>query len=102
MPGLAGPFISSAVVGFLKRHPKAYVSVAARSSQFVADWLLDSQLDVSIISMRIDHRHFEAEALISLPLVCVMHNGNRIEKKKRITPRALVLGGINAFGEGRS
>src|SRR3546814_162603 len=100
MPGLAGPFISRAVVGFLKRHPKAYVSVAARSSQFVADWLLARQLDVGIISMRIDHRHFEAEPLISLPLVCVMPIGHRLAKKKRITPRDLVKEDFIAFGEG--
>ena len=100
MPGLAGPFISRAVVGFLKRHPKAYVSINARSSQFIADWLLARQLDVGIISMRIDHRHFEAEPLISLPLVCVMPIGHRLAKKKRITARDLAKENFIAFGEG--
>jgi DNA-binding transcriptional LysR family regulator len=100
MPGLAGPFISRAVVGFLKRHPKAYVSINARSSQFIADWLLARQLDVGIISMRIDHRHFEAEPLISLPLVCVMPLGHRLAKKKRITVRDLAKENFIAFGEG--
>src|SRR3546814_18226379 len=58
------------------------------------------QLDVGIISMRIDHRHFEAEPLISLPLVCVMPIGHRLAKKKRITPRDLVKEDFIAFGAG--
>src|SRR5690606_38543788 len=61
MPGLAGPFIGRTVVGFLKRHPKAYISISARSSQFIADWLMARQLDVGLITMEIDHGHFEAE-----------------------------------------
>src|SRR3546814_11421295 len=101
MPGLAGPFISRAVVGFLKRHPKAYVSVAARSSQFVADWLLARQPDVGIISMRLDHRHLEAEPLISLPLVCVLPSGHRPPTKTQLHPQDLVKEDFHAFGEGR-
>src|SRR3546814_13620010 len=58
------------------------------------------QLDVGIISMRIDHRHFEAEPLISLPLVCVMPTGHRLAKKNRITPRDLVKQDFHHFGEG--
>jgi DNA-binding transcriptional LysR family regulator len=90
MSGLAGPFIRQALVGFLDRHPNAHVSVEARSSQFIADWLITRQLDVGIISMRMDHQHFEAEPLISHPLVCVMPLGHRLAKKRTVTPTDLV------------
>jgi DNA-binding transcriptional LysR family regulator len=100
MPGLAGPFISRAVVAFLKRHPKAYVSISARSSQFISDWLMARQLDIGIISMRVDHRHFDAEPLISLPLVCVMPLGHPLTKKRKVTARDLAKERFISFSEG--
>ncbi|NIA71408.1 LysR family transcriptional regulator [Pelagibius litoralis] len=100
MPGLAGPFIRQAVAGFLKRHPNAYVSVAARSSQFIADWLIARQLDVGVISMKVDHQHFEAEPLISQPLVCAMPIGHRLAKKRKVTPADLVEERFISFSPG--
>lgn len=100
MPGLAGPFISRAVVAFLERHPKAYVSISARSSQFIADWLMARQLDIGIITMQIDHRHFEAEPLLSLPLVCVMPLGHPLARKSRVTANDLAKERFVSFAEG--
>lgn len=100
MPGLAGPFIGRAVVGFLKRHPRAYVSISARSSQFIADWLMARQLDVGLITMEIDHGHFEAEPLLSLPLVCVMPLGHPLQRKSRVTAKDLAKERFISFREG--
>jgi DNA-binding transcriptional LysR family regulator len=72
MPALSGSFIQRATAGFLRERPHVYVSIMARSSQFIAEWLVSRQIDVAIISSRIDNPYFVAEPLMRRPLVCIL------------------------------
>lgn len=97
MPGLSGPFIRRAMTGFLARHPNVYVSIHARSSQIVADWLVRRQLDVGIISSRIEHPGLTTEPLIRRPLVCLLPPGHRLAEKEVVTPTDLAEEPFIAF-----
>lgn len=89
MPGLSGPFIRRVVTGFLERHPDVYVSIHARSSQIVTDWLVRCQLDIGIVSARLEHPGLDAEPLIRRPLVCLLPPGHRLAAKEVVTPTDL-------------
>lgn len=89
MPALAGAFIRQVMTGFLKRRPDVHVSVQARSSQFIADWLVGRQLDVGLIRSRIDNPYVDAQPLMAHPLVCVMPAGHPLMAKKVIEPHHL-------------
>lgn len=89
MPALSGSFIQRAGMGFLRRYPDVYVSIQARSSQFIADWLVTRQLDVGMVSARIDNPYIHAESLMKHPLVCIMPPDHPLTEKSVIEPRDL-------------
>jgi len=86
MPALAGSFIQRATIGFMQRCPDVYVSIHARSSQFIADWLVTRQLDVGLISPRIGSPFFDAEPVMEHPLVCIMPPTHHLAEKRVIKP----------------
>jgi DNA-binding transcriptional LysR family regulator len=89
MPALSGTFIQRVTMAFLKRRPDVHVTIHARSSQFIADWLIGRQLDVGLIRSRIDNPYVDSESLMAHPLVCVMPPDHPLAKKKMIEPRDL-------------
>jgi DNA-binding transcriptional LysR family regulator len=86
MPALAGSFIQRATIGFMRQCPDVYVSIHARSSQFIADWLVTRQLDIGLISPRIGSPFFDAEPVMEHPLVCIMPPNHRLAEKSVIRP----------------
>jgi DNA-binding transcriptional LysR family regulator len=89
MPALAGTFIQRVAMGFLKRCPDVYLSIQARSSQFIADWLVTRQLDVGLISPRMGSPFIEAEPLMESPLVCIMPPDHPLTGKTVVEPNDL-------------
>jgi DNA-binding transcriptional LysR family regulator len=86
MPALSGTFIQRVTMGFLQRCPDVYISIYARSSQFIADRLVTRQLDVGLISPRIGNPYIDAEPLMEHPLVCIMPPDHPLTKKSIIEP----------------
>jgi DNA-binding transcriptional LysR family regulator len=89
MPALSGAFIRRATMKFLQKCPHVHVSIQARSSQFIADWLVTRQLDVGVIISRIDNPYVVAEPLMEHPLVCIMPPNHRLASRRVIKPRDL-------------
>jgi DNA-binding transcriptional LysR family regulator len=89
MPALAGNFIRHVTTGFLRRCPDVYVSIHVRSSQFIADWLTNRQLDVGLVSPSIDNPYIDTEPLMEHPLVCIMPLDHPLAQKNFIAPNDL-------------
>jgi DNA-binding transcriptional LysR family regulator len=89
MPALSGPFLTRALAGFRSRHPDVFVSVEARSSQFLTEAVLSRRLDVALVINRLEHGSVLAEALESPPAVAVLPRGHRLADKSEITPEDL-------------
>ena len=89
MPALSGAFIRRATMAFLEHRPDVHVCVHARSSQFIADWLIGRQLDVGLIRSRIGNPYVDAEPLMEHPLVCIMPPDHPLAEKRLIEPHDL-------------
>jgi DNA-binding transcriptional LysR family regulator len=89
MPALSGAFIRRATMRFLERFPHVHVSIQARSSQRIADWLVSRQLDVGLVISRIDNPYIVAEQLMEHPLVCIMPPNHRLARRRAVEPRDL-------------
>lgn len=72
MPGLSGPFICSAIRAFLADNPDVHVSLHARSSQFLIEWMRSGQLDVCLVTSRVEDAHIVTEPILRLPMVCIL------------------------------
>lgn len=86
-PALSGQFIREIVSRFRASNPHVRISVVARSSQFIAGWLLNRQLDVGFLVSRVEHAYMEYEALLELPLVCIMPKDHILKHRTFITPQ---------------
>jgi DNA-binding transcriptional LysR family regulator len=84
MPALAGDFIQRATTRFLKSRPNVFVSIRARSSQFIADWLVTRQIDIGLISSPIENPYVAAESLMRLPLVCIAPLGHKLAARDSV------------------
>jgi DNA-binding transcriptional LysR family regulator len=89
LPALSGTFIQRSTMGFLREFPDVYVSIHARSSQFISDWLTSRQLDVGLISPRAGNPYIDAEPLLEHPLVCIMPPQHPLAEKRVIEPADL-------------
>lgn len=89
LPALSGTFIQRSTMGFLRDQPNVYVSIHARSSQFISDWLMSRQLDVGLISPRTGSPYIDAEPLLEHPLVCIMPPQHPLAEKSVIEPADL-------------
>lgn len=89
MPALSGSFIQQATMSFLKDRPGVFCSVQSRSSQWIVDWLVTRNLDVGLISSRIDNPYIATEPLMEHPLVCIMSRDHPLARKRVIQPNDL-------------
>lgn len=100
MPGLSGPFICDVVTAFLQRHPNVHISLGARSSQFIVEWMRSGQLDFGIVTMSVDDPHLHSESLLEYPLVCVMPKGHHLAAKDWVTIDDVAQERMISFAEG--
>jgi len=86
LPALSGSFIQSATMAFLAAHRNVFCSVHSRSSQWIVDWLVTRQLDVGLISSRVDNPYIDSEDVMEHPLVCIMPLDHPLTAKSHIEP----------------
>ncbi|WP_440408229.1 LysR substrate-binding domain-containing protein [Neorhizobium petrolearium] len=97
LPALSGPFMSRVLVGFRARHPDVFVSVEARSSQFLTEAVLLRRLDVALVISGLEHSSIQVETLKSPPAVVVLPHGHRLCEKKALGPKDLAEEPFIAF-----
>ena len=89
LPALAGVFIQKATMNFLKRNPNVYCSIRSLHSRGIAESVLTRQLDIGLLSARVDNPYIVTEPLLEHPLVCVMPIGHALSRHKIIRPKHL-------------
>jgi DNA-binding transcriptional LysR family regulator len=99
MPALAGGFFQDVAAEFLRERPDVRLTVHARSSQFIADWLVNKQLDIGFANIPLDHPLLECEVLARNPLVCLLPNDHPLATRDTIRPEDLAGEPFISFGE---
>ncbi|MDQ7774839.1 MAG: LysR substrate-binding domain-containing protein [Paracoccus aminovorans] len=72
LPALSGRFTCAVVAEFRRAYPDVALTIHARSSQFLFDWMRGGHLDVGILTGHFEDDHVEAERILDLPLACFM------------------------------
>ena len=90
MPALSGPFMGRVLASFRLRHPEVFVSIEARSSQFLTDAVLLRRLDVALVASRLEHPSMLVEPLKSPPAVAVLPLGHKLSAKPELSPEDLM------------
>lgn len=89
MPALCLDLLPQAVGQFLQHHPQAHVSVHARSSQQIVEWIASQQCELGLAGPPFDVRGVAGEMLVRAPSVCVLPPGHRLAARQEITPQDL-------------
>ncbi len=89
MTTLAGSFIQRATMNFLKERPNVFCTVQSLSSEWIVDRLIARQLDIGLVSARIDNPRIKLEPLLEQPLVCIMPPEHPLAAKSKIKPKDL-------------
>lgn len=89
MPALQGSFIRRVTMSFLRDRPNVYCSVQSLSSQWVVDRLITRNLDVGLVSARMDNPYVTIEPLLEHPLVCIMPLDHPLTGKRVVEPADL-------------
>jgi len=89
MPALSGPFITRVLTSFRARHPDVFVSVEARSSQFLTEAVLLRRLDVVLVISGLEHPSVICETLKSPPAVVILPLDHPLCKKTELGPEDL-------------
>lgn len=72
LPALSGRFISTAIQRFSENQPDIFISLHARSSQFLVDWMRGGKVDVCIVTGRVEDPHILVEPILNMPMVCML------------------------------
>lgn len=89
LPALDGALIQRATLNFLKRNPNVYCSIQSNSSRSIAESVLARQLDVGVVSTRIENPNIVTEPLLEHPLVCIMPPHHPLARLKVVRPKHL-------------
>lgn len=72
LPGLSGPFICSAVRKFKAGYPDVFITLHTHGSQYLVEWMRSGQLDLCLVTGRVEDTHIEVEPILRLPMVCIL------------------------------
>lgn len=100
MPGLSGPFICSAIRAFVADHPDVHVSLHARSSQFLIEWMRSGQLDVCLVTSRVEDVHIVAEPFLRMPMVCILPLHHPLTARQVLRPEDIAEEPFISFTSG--
>ena len=89
IPALAGTFTQRATMNFLQRHPGVYCSIQSLGSRWIVERVLTRELDVGIVTSRIDNPAVVTEPLLEQPLLCIMPVGHPMARHRVIRPEHL-------------
>lgn len=98
MPALSGPFISRVLTKFHAKHPNVFVSVEARSSQFLAEAVMLRRLDVALVISGLEHASMQIEPLPNPAAVAILPLDHPLTAKKELSAEDLVGEPFIAFG----
>jgi DNA-binding transcriptional LysR family regulator len=89
MPALSTGVIHDIVAHILVDRPKLNISVHARTTPKIVEWLAAGHLDVGLTSHDIDHPELSILPLCRHAWVCIMPRGHRLALKKVVRPKDL-------------
>jgi DNA-binding transcriptional LysR family regulator len=84
MPALSTGFVQEIVARLIADRPKLQISIHARTSPKLAEWIVGGHLDVGLTSHEIQHSELIQQALCRRRFVCVMPLGHRLAQKKMV------------------
>lgn len=84
MPALSTGFIQDVVAGFVQDYPLAQISIHARSSPKLVDWLVAGHLDVGLTSHSVEHPELVQIAMCRHRFVCVLPLGHPLAERRSI------------------
>ena len=85
LPALSGRFIAATIRHFAQEQPDVFISLHARSSQFLIDWMRSGKVDVCIVTGRIDDPHIQVEPILTMPMHCMLPLDHPLVSKASIT-----------------
>ncbi|MCW8060802.1 LysR substrate-binding domain-containing protein [Agrobacterium tumefaciens] len=86
MPALSGPFITRVIACFKERHPDVFISIEARSSQFLTEAVLLRRLDLALVISGLEHSSVQVEQVKCPPAVVALPPGHRLSEKSELSP----------------
>ncbi|MBX3536764.1 MAG: LysR family transcriptional regulator [Chelatococcus sp.] len=86
MPALSGPFITRVIAGFRRRHPEVFISIEARSSQFLTEAVLLRRLDLALAISGLEHSSVQVDRVTSPSAVVALPQGHNLSKKAELSP----------------
>ena len=81
LPALSGRFIATVIRGFATQQPDVFISLHARSSQFLVDWMRTGRVDVCIVTGRVEDPHIQVEPILNMPMVCMLPQDHPLTEK---------------------
>lgn len=100
LPGLSGHFICSVIKTFREKHPDVFVSLQARSSQFIVEWMRAGHVDVGLVTGRVEDPHIEAEAILRQPLACFLPPDHPLTAKSELQMADIAETPVISFMQG--
>ncbi|AUH66698.1 HTH-type transcriptional activator CmpR [Paracoccus haematequi] len=97
LPALSGRFISTAIRSFSNEQPEVFVSLHARSSQFLVDWMRSGKVDVCIVAGRVEDPHIQVEPILNMPMVCMLPPDHPLMERPELTVSDLATEPLVAF-----
>lgn len=85
LPALSGQFFQRVACDFLRDHPEVNLAVTMRSSQFLAEWVANGQMDVALVSDERDSQGVTSQIFLEMPLVCVTPRGHELSRLQQVT-----------------
>ncbi|CVI64205.1 LysR substrate-binding domain-containing protein (plasmid) [Agrobacterium leguminum] len=89
MPALSGPFITRVIAGFRRRHPEVFISIEARSSQFLTEAVLLRRLDLALVISGLEHSSVQVDRVSSPSAVVALPQGHSLSEKSELSPMDL-------------
>lgn len=86
MPALSTGFIQEVVADFVRDYPQAQISIHARSSLKLVDWLVAGHLDIGVTSHPVEHPELTQTAICRRQLVCILPPGHPLAKRRKLRP----------------
>lgn len=100
LPGLSGHFIGSVIRAFREKHPDVFISLQARSSQFIVEWMRSGHVDVGLVTGRVEDTHIEAASILRQPLACMLPPDHPLTAKPVLTMEDIAAEPIVSFMQG--
>ncbi|WP_018320875.1 LysR substrate-binding domain-containing protein [Bradyrhizobium sp. WSM2793] len=97
-PALSVGFIQDILIKYTKTHPSMRVTVQARSTVRIIDWLLSGSIDIGISSQSFDHPEVIQLPLCRRSYVCILPNGHRLSERPSLVPADLADEYFISFG----